>query len=256
MDLGLRARVAIVTGVSRGIGWSTARLLLEEGAIVVGVSRTAPEPRLEGLRHLQADVLHRDTAERVIQVAQSEFGRVDILVNNAGTGWLREGYEAVPDEAWRASWELLFLSIVRITNAALPAMLRDGGGAIVNVSSRNARVPIRGIPDYGAAKAALNNYSKGLAGQYAADGIRVVTVSPGPTDTPLWLGPEGAAAQQAALEGTDKESIIRSLESRMPHGRFVKTDEVADLIVYLASARAGSISGVDILIDAGLTQTL
>jgi NAD(P)-dependent dehydrogenase (short-subunit alcohol dehydrogenase family) len=256
MDLGLTEKVAIITGVSRGIGWSTARLLLEEEAIVVGVSRTTPEQRLEGLRHVQADVLDQDTAERVVDVAESEFGRVDVLVNNAGTGWLRDSYEAVPDGAWRESWELLFLSIVRMTNAALPALRRAGGGAIVNVSSRNARVPIREVPDYSAAKAALNNYSKGLAGQYAADGIRVVTVSPGPTDTPLWLGPEGAAAQRAAREETDEQSIIRSVEARMPHGRFVKADEVADLIVYLASARAASISGIDILIDAGLTQTL
>lgn len=256
MDLGLRGKVAIVTGVSRGIGWATARLLREEGATVVGVSRTVPEHDLEGLRHVQADVVDQGTPERVVEVAQSEFGRVDVLVNNAGTGWLRDGYEGVPDDVWRATWELLFMSIVRMTNAALPALLQAGGGTIVNVSSRNARVPIRAVPDYAAAKAALNNYSKGLAGQYVADGIRVVTVSPGPTDTALWLGPEGAAAQQAARENTDRESVIRSVEARMPHGRFVKAEEVADLIVYLASARAGSITGVDILIDAGLTQTL
>lgn len=256
MDLGLRGKVAIVTGVSRGIGWSTARLLLQEGAIVVGVSRTAPEQQLDGLRHVQADVLDEDTPARVVEVAELESGRVDVLVNNAGAGWLRNGYDAVPNEMWRATWELLFLSVVRMTHAALPALLRSGGAAIVNVSSRNGRVPVRGVPDYAAAKAALNNYSKGLAGQYAANGIRVLTVSPGPTDTPMWLGSEGAAAQRAAREGTDKESIIRSVEDHMPHGRFVKADEVADLIVYLASTRAGSITGVDILIDAGLTQTL
>ena len=138
------------------------------------------------------------SSSSTLPAAKSEFGRVDVLVNNAGTGWIREGYEAVSEEAWRSSWELLFLSILRTTNAVLPALLEAGGGAIVNVSSRNARVPVRRIPEYSAAKAALNNYSKGLAGQYAADGIRVVTVSPGPTATPLWLGPQGAAAQQAA----------------------------------------------------------
>jgi NAD(P)-dependent dehydrogenase (short-subunit alcohol dehydrogenase family) len=256
VELGLEGKVAIVTGVSRGIGYSTASRLLEEGARVVGVSRTAPERDLDGLRHVCADVLDPATPGLVNDVALSEFGKVDVLVNNAGAGWLRAGYEDVLEEQWREAWELLFLSIVRLTTAVLPALLEAGGGAIVNVSSRNARVPIAGVPDYSAAKAALNNYSKGLAGQYAARGIRVVTVSPGPTATPLWLGPNGAAAQQAAREGTDSESIVRSVEARMPHGRFVTSEEVADLIVFLASARATSVSGVDILIDAGFTQTL
>jgi len=256
MDLGLEGKIVIVTGVSRGIGYSTAGRFLAEGARVVGISRTAPERGLNGLRHVQADVLDPATPGLLMDVALSEFGTLDVLVNNAGTGRLRAGYEDVLDEQWREAWELLFLSIVRITTAALPALLEPGGGAIVNVSSRNARVPIPGVPDYAAAKAALNNYSKGLAGQYAARGIRVVTVSPGPTATPLWLGPDGAAAQQAAREDTDPESIVRSVQARMPHHRFVTAEEVADLILFLASARAASISGVDILIDAGFTQTL
>jgi len=143
-----------------------------------------------------------------------------------------------------------------MTKAALPSLLASGSGVVVNISTRDARVPVRGVPDYAAAKAALNNYSKGLAGQYARQGLRVITVSPGPTATPLWLGPEGAATQQAAQSGGDPGSIVRRVEENMPHGRMVKAEEVADLIVYLASVRAASISGVDILIDAGMTQTL
>jgi NAD(P)-dependent dehydrogenase (short-subunit alcohol dehydrogenase family) len=127
---------------------------------------------------------------------------------------------------------------------------------IVNVATRNARVPVPSVPDYSAAKAALTNYSKGLAREYAAQGLRIVTVSPGPTATPLWLGPQGAAVQAGALEGKEPASIVRETEEAMPHGRMVRPEEVADLIVYLASARAGSISGVDVLIDAGLTQTI
>jgi NAD(P)-dependent dehydrogenase (short-subunit alcohol dehydrogenase family) len=94
------------------------------------------------------------------------------------------------------------------------------------------------------------------AGEYAGRRLRVVTVSPGPTATPLWLGPHGAAAQRAALEGGDAASIAQAAGERMPHRRFVKAEEVADLIAFLASPRAASLSGIDILIDAGLTQTL
>jgi NAD(P)-dependent dehydrogenase (short-subunit alcohol dehydrogenase family) len=256
MDLRLRDKVAIVTGTSRGIGWATAALLLEEGAKVIGFSRTALDQQLPGLDHVIGDATEETTPSRVVERALSSFGRLDVLVNNAGTGRIRTGYADVAEEQWRGTWELLFLSIVRMTNAALPFLLASGSGVVVNVSTRNARVPVRGVPDYSAAKAALNNYSKGLAGQYAKQGLRVVTVSPGPTATPLWLGPEGAAVQSAALEGDDAESIARRVGENMPHGRMVKPDEVADLIVYLASARAGSINGVDILIDAGMTQTL
>jgi NAD(P)-dependent dehydrogenase (short-subunit alcohol dehydrogenase family) len=162
----------------------------------------------------------------------------------------------VREEQWRETLDLVFLSAVRMTNVALPALLKNGAGVIVNVSSRNGRVPVPSVPDYSAAKAALNNYSKGLARQHAAEGLRVVTVSPGPTATPMWLGPDGAAVQHAARSGTDAEAVVRRTEAAMPHGRLARPEEVADLIVYLASARAGSVSGIDILIDAGLTQTL
>lgn len=256
MDLGLAGRVAVVTGVSRGIGHHAARALLAEGAKVVGVSRSTPEPGVEEIHHLQADILEPDTPARVIELALEAGDRVDILVNNAGFGWIRTGYLDVDEDQWRRSWELLFLASVRMTEAALPSLLESDGGTIINVSSRNARVPMPSVADYSAAKAALNNYSKGLAGEYAHQGLRVVTISPGPTATPLWLGPHGAAAQRAALEGGDPASIARGTEARMPHGRFVKAEEVADLIAFLASPRAGSINGIDILIDAGLTQTL
>ena len=208
------------------------------------------------MHHIRADVTEAGTPAQVVDHALLAFGQVDVLVNNAGTGRIREGYHAVAEAQWRETWELLFLSVVRMTEASIPALLAGEAGVVVNVSSRNARVPVAGVPDYSAAKAALNNYSKGLARQYAGQGSRVITVSPGPTATPLWLGPEGVAVQDAALSGEDPESIVRQAEQGMPHGRMVRADEVADLIVYLASARAGSVSGVDILIDAGLTQTI
>lgn len=127
---------------------------------------------------------------------------------------------------------------------------------IVNVSSRNARVPVPDVPDSSAAKAALTNYSKGLSREHARKGLRVVSVSPGPTSTALWLGPAGAAVQVAAISGGNADSVVRETEEAIPAGRFVSPEEVADLIVYLASRRAAMITGVDVLIDGGLTQTI
>jgi NAD(P)-dependent dehydrogenase (short-subunit alcohol dehydrogenase family) len=256
MNLGIEGKVAVITGVSRGIGWSTARLLIEEGAHVVGVSRSALERELDGLVHMRADLMEETTPARAIALALSQFGSVDILVNNAGSGPVREGYAGLGAATWRETWEMVFLAAVRMVDAALPALLESEAAAIVNVSSINARTPVAEVPDYSAAKAALNSYSKGLAVEYAGAGLRVVTVSPGPTATPLWLGPEGAAAQVAAREGSDPDAVVRETEAAMPHGRLIKPEEVADLIVYLASARAGSVNGIDVLIDAGLTKTL
>ncbi len=151
--------------------------------------------------------------------ALSEFGRLDVLVNNAGTavtsagsGRVRAGYDRPSEADWREAWELFFLSAVRMTNAALPHLLSSDHGVVVNVSTRNARVPVSAVPDYSAAKAALTNYSKGLAGQYARRGLRVVSVSPGPTSTPGWMGPGGVADQNAAVRGTDRDSVIRATE--------------------------------------------
>ena len=143
-----------------------------------------------------------------------------------------------------------------MTTAALPALVQAGTGVVVNIVTRNARVPVPAVPDYSAAKAALLNYSKGLAREYASRGLRVVSVFPGPVATPLWLGPGGAAEQAAMLAGTAPEDEVRETEQAMPQGRFVTAAEVADLVAYLASQRAGSVSGVDILIDAGMTQTI
>jgi NAD(P)-dependent dehydrogenase (short-subunit alcohol dehydrogenase family) len=116
--------------------------------------------------------------------------------------------------------------------------------------------PSRPVPDYSAAKAALTNYSKGLAQQFARNGLRVVTVSPGPVATSAWLGPDGVAAQTAAIRGGDAATVVREAEEAIPTGRFVTPAEVADLVAFLASARASMITGVDVLIDGGLTQTV
>jgi hypothetical protein len=148
MDLQYGGRVAIVTGVSHGIGWSTANLLLHEGAKVVGISRTLPDRELPGLHHARADVLDDATPARAADHALSEFGRLDVLVNNAGTGRIREGYQGVTNDQWRETFDLLFLSVVRMTSTALPALLASSAGVVVNVSTRIARVPVAAVPDY------------------------------------------------------------------------------------------------------------
>jgi NAD(P)-dependent dehydrogenase (short-subunit alcohol dehydrogenase family) len=254
LDLHLEGRVAIVTGASRGIGRAVVERLFEEGADVVGVSRSKSRGLPVGVVHVEADLLDEKVPADVVESALAAFGRLDILVNNAGSGRVRSGYDGVSPLDWRRAWELLFLSQVRMTAAALPHLLAHRSGVVINVSSSNARVPAPRAPDYSAAKAALANYSKGLALQFAAQGLRVVAVSPGPVATMALLGPDGVAAQIAAMEGRDLEEVVSQIKAAVPLGRLVEPFEVADLIVFLASARASMISGVDVLIDGALTH--
>lgn len=123
MDLGLAGRVAIVTGASRGIGLAVAQQLADEGAQVIGVARTAVEEHLEGVTNIAADIRDLSTPALVVREAMKRHGRLDVLVNNAGTGLIRTGYSQPSDSDWHSSWELLFMAVVRMTNAALPNLL-------------------------------------------------------------------------------------------------------------------------------------
>lgn len=253
MDLGLSERVALVTGVSYGIGAAAADALILEGARVFGISRSAPQPH-DGLVHMSLDMSGADAGNKAVAACLEQFGRLDVLVNNVGSGRIGTGFADESDEIWREYWELNFMSAVRTARAALPALTANRG-VIVNVSSINGRLPEAGIYAYSASKAAMNNLTVNLAREVAGRGVRVVGVAPGPVDTPLWLGPHGVAAQASALGAGDAESIIAGARKSVPIGRFSKAQEVGDLIAFLASPRAGSITGTTVTIDGGITPT-
>jgi NAD(P)-dependent dehydrogenase (short-subunit alcohol dehydrogenase family) len=149
-----------------------------------------------------------------------------------------------------------FLAAVRTTRAALPHLLEKGAGTVVTVSSVNAFLPDPGIIDYTAAKAALTNFSKALSKEVGPKGIRVNTVSPGPVETPLWLAKDGVAAQVAGANNAQAEDIVKQVSGLTATGRFTLPEEVADLVVLLASGRAGNVTGSDFVIDGGLIATL
>lgn len=158
-----------------------------------------------------------------------------------------------------SSFNLNFMAAVRTTRAALPLLAQRGGGAIVTVSSVNSFLPDPGIIDYCAAKAALTNFSKALSKELGPQGIRMNTVSPGPVETALWLGPDGVAATVAKRSGVDVETAKRqtvAAQGGFATGRFTRPDEVADLVVFLASDRSGNTTGADFVIDGGLIKTL
>jgi NAD(P)-dependent dehydrogenase (short-subunit alcohol dehydrogenase family) len=155
--------------------------------------------------------------------------------------------------------QLNFFAALRATRAALGPMVEQGGGAIVNTASVNAFFqPDAGTIDYGAAKAALVNLSKSLAQEFGPHGIRINCVSPGPVATDLWLGDHGVAATVAEASGVDAETARERVVAGIggfATGRFTTPEEVATLIVLLASERTGNVTGVNYVIDGGLIKT-
>lgn len=263
MDLHLTDRVAVVTGASKGIGLAVTRALVAEGAIVVAGSRTV-SPELEELvagGRVTAHPVDLSTpaGPAALVAAADARGGLDILINNVGAVTPRTGgFLSVTDDQWKATFELSFFAAVRAIRAAVPVMRARGGGNVVTIGSVNAFLPDPFVLDYSAAKAAVWNVSKSLSKEFGPDGIRFNSISPGPVATPLWLGENGVAATIAAATGTDIETARQNAiaESGFSTGRFTEPEEVADLVLLLASDRAGNVNGADYLIDGGLIKTL
>jgi NAD(P)-dependent dehydrogenase (short-subunit alcohol dehydrogenase family) len=261
MELGLSGKNALVTGASKGIGLAITRALAAEGAHVVAGARSS-SPELGDLiesgrvHEVKADLSTPSGPEELVAEAR-QHGPLDILVNNVGAVAPRlGGFLEVTDEQWLGSLNLTFLAAVRTTRAALPDMLAAGRGTIVTTCSVNAFLPDPAVIDYSAAKAALANFSKALSREVGPRGIRVNTVSPGPVSTALWLGDDGVAATVAGAQGMDPKDVAAAQAAQSPTGRFTRPEEVADLVVLLASERAGNVTGSDFVIDGGLVQTL
>jgi NAD(P)-dependent dehydrogenase (short-subunit alcohol dehydrogenase family) len=265
MDLGLTDKVAVVTGASKGIGLAVTRALVAEGARVVAGARTTESlagGSLAGrVTPVALDLGSPEGPGRLVQRALDEHGRVDVLVNNVGAVRLRlQGFFGTSDEEFAWSMQLNFFSALRATRAALAPMVKQGAGAVVNVASVNAFFqPDAGTIDYGAAKAAVVNLSKSLAQEFGPRGVHINCVSPGPVSTDLWLGKGGVAETVAKATGVDAETARKNVVASIggfATGRFTTPEEVATLIVFLASPRAANITGANYVIDGGLIKTV
>jgi NAD(P)-dependent dehydrogenase (short-subunit alcohol dehydrogenase family) len=261
MRLGLDGRRAVVTGASKGIGLAITRGLVDEGARVIAGARHSSDDLRDlvdsgGVREVAVDLAQPDGPASLVAAATEE-GPVDVLVNNVGAVKVRtRGFLEISDEEWLATLQLGFLAAVRASRAAVPHMLQAGRGTIVNVVSVNSFLPDPAVIDYGAAKAALANFSKAISKELGPRGIRVNTVSPGPVSTGLWLGQGGVAETVAASGGGAAADVAAQQAAQAATGRFTSPDEVADLVLLLASDRAGNVTGADFVIDGGLITTL
>ncbi|MBF6172437.1 oxidoreductase [Nocardia blacklockiae] len=261
MELDLTGKTAVVTGAGRGIGLAVAEALTAEGVRVVGASRTiTPELEKASVATVAADLGTAEGAAAAIGTALSELGGIDILVNNVGGGDADRlglgGFLDVTDEQWRTLFDLNLFSAVWATRAALPSLL-ERRGAIVNVSSINAQLPAAGPVGYSEAKAALTNLGKRLSEEFGPRGVRVNTVSPGVVGTPLWRDSRGFGAKVAEAQGISHDQLLATIGERfgIASGRISEPEEVAALVAFLVSPRAGNILGGDFVIDGGTLKT-
>jgi 3-oxoacyl-[acyl-carrier protein] reductase len=260
MDMGLEGRACVVTGASRGIGLAVAERLCGEGALVVLVARSA-QPLADAVSRCSAaggeaealvlDITEPDAGERMVAAASERFGGLDVLVNNAGTA-KRRALADVTDEEWNAAFQLNVMAPMRAMRAALPAMAERGWGRVVNVCSSAGKRPTLGTPEYSVAKAAELSLSRLFADAYAAQGVLVNAICPGPVRSELWMAPGGLLDQAMETGGhASREEALEAVGAGRPIGRLAEVAEIADAIVFLCSERASYVSGAAWSVDGG-----
>lgn len=257
MDLGLRGRVAVVTGASRGLGAGIARRLAAEGAHVLLCARgadalqaTVDALRAEGgtAEGLPLDVTAEGAAERLVEAALDRFGGLHVLVNNVG-GNRRKPFAETTDDDWQAILDLNLNAHVRCSRAALAPMRAAGGGAILFIASifgREAGWP--GLSLYNTTKSALISLAKIMAVELAGEGIRVNSLAPGSIRFP---GGSWDRRVQA-----DPEGMRQFVADNLPIGRFGTVEEVADVAAFLVSERASLVTGACLNVDGGQSRSL
>ncbi len=247
----------LVTGGTKGIGEAIVNRLKAGGGTVLATARSHP-PGDTPSNFIQADVSTRAGADHVIKTVLDCLSSLDILINAVGGSAAPGGGAlALTDEIWQQELELNLLSAVRLDRGFLPAMLQQGSGVIIHVSSVQRTLP---LPEttlaYAAAKTALTNYSKGLSKDVSPRGIRVNSVAPGFTETEAATRLIGRLAAQAGTElSFARQNLMDSLGG-IPLGRPNRPEEVAELIAFLASDRASSIIGSEFVIDGGNIPTV
>ncbi len=257
MELGLKDKVALVTGATQGIGKATALTLAREGARVALVARG-----IEGLEAcaeaiesaggaalpLQADVTRAADLEKAVRTLSERWGGIDILVNNAGTS-IRGAFESIDDATWQMDIDLKLMAAVRLARMVLPQMKQRGGGRIVNITTVGGKQPGATQMPTAVTRAAGLALTKALSKEYAAHNILVNTVCIGRIKAGQW-------ETRANKQGVPVEQLYASMRGEIPLGRVGEAQEVANVIAFLVSAAASYVTGTSVNLDGGMSGVL
>lgn len=252
MNLQLRSRRVLVTGGGKGAGAAVVALFREEGAQVLTTARNRPAALPEEL-FIAADLTTPEGCATVADAVKARLGGVDIIVHVVGgSSAPAGGFAALGEEEWQQELNLNLFPAVRLDRALLPGMLAQGEGVIVHVTSIQRELPLpESTTAYAAAKAALSTYSKSLSKEVSPQGVRVVRVSPGWIETEAAVALATRLAEQAGTDYEGGKQIIMGALGGIPLGRPSTPAEVANLIAFVASPLAGSITGTEFVIDGG-----
>ncbi len=261
MDLGLRGKVAVITGGTVGIGLAVAEGLAAEGANLVLVGRDGARAEREAARVADAhgvtaiavcaDVATAAGCEAVVDAARNRFGGADILINNAGTG-SNETIQDADDAKWQYYWDLHVMAAVRLARGLVPTMRERGGGVVLHNASICAVQPLWYEPIYNTTKAALMMFSKTLANEVVKDNIRVNTINPGLVLTPDWV----KTAKQIAGEDGYQAHLQGVADEAGGMQRFASPEELAHFFVFLCSDKASYSTGSTYFVDGGWLKTV
>jgi NAD(P)-dependent dehydrogenase (short-subunit alcohol dehydrogenase family) len=255
--LELEGRRALVTGGTKGIGEAVVAALREAGAAVLTTARSRPENPAHADHFVAADVSTAEGCAIVASAVRDRLGGIDIMVHVVGgSSAPAGGFAVLDDNEWHQALDQNLFAAVRLDRALLPSMIEQGSGVIIHITSIQRQLPLpEATIAYAAAKAALSNYSKGLSKEVSPKGVRVVRVSPGWVETDGAVGLVEEIARKNATDYEGARKIVMDSLGGIPIGRPAKPREVADLVAFLASARAASITGTEYVIDGGTVPT-
>lgn len=253
-----KGKRVLVTGGTKGMGEAIVRRFTLSGAAVATTARSPVPPGQSPSLFLQTDIGTPEGVQLLVNRIQQEWGGLDVLINCVGgSDAPNGGFQALTDDDWHKALSVNLLAAVRLNRAFVPGMIERKSGVVLHISSIQHRLPLYDATlAYAAAKGALTTYNKGLANEVGPKGVRVIMISPGFIETSGAHGMIVQLAQSSGIEESAARQQIMNMIGGIPIGRPGKPEEVAELVVFLASDRAAYIHGADFVIDGGTMPTV